>query len=117
MLSYVAITFTMFLGLVLSSVTAAQKYILHFEILLIGINISVVVFTLYLTIAPVCKALVDKYKTSKEKKRRRTSMNKLNANIFGKNKSLTAVLPTRGEVNGSTQQKAKQFWNNSGERS
>ena len=44
-------------------------------------------------------------------------MNKLNANIYGKNKSLTAVVPTRGEVNGSTQQKAKQFWNNSGERS
>jgi len=31
--------------------------------------------------------------------------------------SITAVVPTRGEVNGSTQQKAKQFWNNSGERS
>lgn len=67
-LTYIAITLTMLLGLMLKTVEAASDCKIVFDISLLTINISVVVYTLKVLVGPLCQAM-------KERRQKKVTMN------------------------------------------
>jgi hypothetical protein len=63
-LSYIAISFTMFMGLILKSVESAQNHETFFDVVLISINATVILYTIYVLAVPV----ILSYRASKGKK-------------------------------------------------
>ena len=77
--TYVAIVFTMLIGLVLKTVDAASNHKLVFDILLLAINLSVVVYTAKVLCTPICMALIERDR----KRRHELSLKKTRtANLF-----------------------------------
>ena len=77
--TYVAIVFTMLIGLVLKTVDAASNHKLVFDILLLAINLSVVVYTAKVLCTPIRMALIERNR----KRRHELSLKKTRtANLF-----------------------------------
>ena len=107
--TYVSITFTMLLGMILATVEEAQEYSTVFEVLLIGMNASVGIYTVYVLLQPVTKSVHEHMQEHHESKvhavRHYDSQGVANL-LAGRRK--TAVQPVQNSA--ETLTKAQQLW-------
>ena len=99
--TYLAICVTMLLGLILDSVESAQNYPLFFDVLLLGINGSIVAYTFYVVLRPV---LLVASQTDKKK----IILKHTSSVLWGPTKRSTTVVPVVEEH--ALKKKANDAW-------